>query len=329
MADVDGDGVPELALAGNASRMLVYEGIQPARERGEDAEILLSMNPGSRGPLTTVSNPLDAPLLNTFAHPSFHDLDQDGVPDFVTGGAGLLLATNLAGGWQNDPFTHQIGAWSSRVGTNPGLWQMLPGFPQAIEDYLFFNNPSSADVDGDGYPEVLLGSGGYYLHAWDACGKEAEGFPKFLGGWIITSVGAGDIDGDGLLEVVAATRSGYLFAFDTMGPADGSVGWPEFRHDNHNTGNYETPLAFGSRVTADAPLDCEIPAGPDAGVGDAAMDAPMGDDAGPGVDTGMGPGVSGGTNCGCRTAGEGPSGGMPLLLSVFALGVLMRRRRRG
>ena len=52
----------------------------------------------------------------------------------------------------------------------------------------------------------------------------------------------GDVDGDGMLEVAAVTRMGYLFVFDTDGPADGAIGWSEFRHDAHNTGNYDAPL---------------------------------------------------------------------------------------
>ncbi|MFK8003445.1 MAG: S8 family serine peptidase [Polyangiales bacterium] len=331
MADVDGDDMVELGVTGTASRMAIYDGIQPEREPGESAQPLFVMASGNRGPLTDITDPLDSPLFSTFAGAAFHDLTQDGIPEYVTAGAGLGLAANLAGGYQNKPFSHMMGAWT--VSETPGAtsWGMMPGFPRRIEDYLFFVNPTSADVSGDGYPEIIAGSGGYWIHAWDGCGREAPGFPKFVGGWVISSVASGDVDGDGLLEIVVATRSGYLYVFDTEGQADGSIGWPEFRHDNQNTGNYETELPFGSPVTAATPLECEIPAGPDAGpgAGDASVDA-MAGDAGAGGDAGadadMGGGPSGG-GCNCRI-GEG-STDTPLFAGIFlVLGMLWRRRGR-
>ena len=52
-------------------------------------------------------------------------------------------------------------------------------------------------MDGDGAHEVLLGSGGYLLHAFQRGGGEAAGFPKFTGGWIFSAPAVGDLDGDG------------------------------------------------------------------------------------------------------------------------------------
>ncbi len=318
MADVNGDGRADLAVAGNAGTVDVLDGIQPPRGAGVDPVRIVRLDSVQRGPLSDLSDPVDRPLLNTFATGAFADLDQDGVPDFVTGGAGLKLAVNLGGGWANEPFAHQIGVWTTRPNELNGRGNFLPGFPRRIEDYLFFMNPTSADVSGDGYPEVVVGSGGYYVRAWDACGNEAPGFPKFVGGWIIATPALGDIDGDGLLEVVTASRACYLFAFDTEGPADGSITWPEWRHDNHNTGNFGAALSNGgTKRGAETPLECEIPEPPvDAGTGD--EDAGVGgDDAGP-FD------VGGGGGCGCRTTGEGaPLAGMLLLAAV-----MLRRRRR-
>ena len=178
---------------------------------------------------------------------------------------------------------------------------------------------------------MIAGSGGYWIHAWDGCGRQAPGFPKFVGGWVISSVASGDVDGDSLLEIVVTTRAGYMFVFDTEGSVDGSIGWPEFRHDNHNTGNYETLLPYGSPVTAASPLVCDIPSRPDAGPGDTGTDAMGGDggvmtgdaaDAGP-----VGGGPTGGS-CSCRVGdGSTPApffGGVLLVLGA----ALLRRRRR-
>ncbi|MCB9602836.1 MAG: VCBS repeat-containing protein [Sandaracinus sp.] len=319
MADVNGDGRPDLAVTGNAGTVDVLDGIQPARAPGEDPLRIVRLDSAQRGPLSDLSDPVDRPLLNTFATGSFGDLDQDGVPDFITGGAGLKLAVNLGGGWENEPFAHQVGVWTTRPNDLNGRGNFLPGFPRRIEDYLFFMNPTSADVSGDGYPEVVVGSGGYYVHAWDGCGEEAPGFPKFVGSWVIATPALGDIDGDGLLEVVTATRAGYLFAFDTDGPADGSITWPEWRHDGHNTGNFEAALSNGGQKRGAAePLECEIPEPMrDAGV-------PTEEDAGTSDSDAGPPGVSGGGGCGCRTTSEGaPTAGL-----FFLAALLVRRRRR-
>ena len=162
---------------------------------------------------------------------------------------------------------------------------------------MFFVGPSVADVDGDNYPEVIIGSGGYYVHAWNGCGEEAAGWPKFTGGWVTSSVAVGDIDGDGLNEAAVTTRAGYLFVWNLESAVATSQPWPEYRHDNHNTGNYDMPLSNGAQARlAPSPLECVIPV-PDAGM----------------ADGGIPPVGGGGCNCsvaaapGLPTAGPGSS----------------------
>jgi hypothetical protein len=94
-----------------------------------------------------------------------------------------------------------------------------------MEDLMVFAQPSAEDVDGDGVIEVLMGSGGYLLHAFRRGGRESDGFPKFTGGWIFSAPAAGDIDGDGSRDLVAVTREGYLFAWalDTPAPEPSDV----------------------------------------------------------------------------------------------------------
>ena len=326
MADVNEDGRPDLAVTGSASFIDILDGIQPAREPGDAPLKIARVDSGGRGALSNITDPIDRPLLNTFASGAFGDFDQDGLPDFVTGGAGLKLASNLGGGYKNEPFSHQVGIWSTQPVGERRLSPPLDGFPQRIEDYLFFMNPGSADVNGDGYPEVVVGSGGYWVHAWDACGREAEGWPKFMGSWDIATPAMGDIDGDGLLEMVTVGRTGYMFAYDTDGPADGAITWPEWRHDNHNTGNFEAPLSNGgAKLVADAPIECPVPVRPDGGMPD--EDAGAAGDAGVGGDAGEDGGVGGG-GCDCRVQAGGDER-MPLAFALASLvGLALVRRRR-
>jgi len=225
MADLDGDGRLELAnpiMLGQAN---------PVREDGTEAlDLAFSAADFGAG-----SNADVVSLVQAMANPAFGDMDGDGTPDLVLGGATPdYLLSVLVSDWQD--YQHAVGAWSGKTGA------MLPGWPRQVEDLQFLLAPAIADIDGDGDNDAVYGSAGYLVHAWDAQGDEVEGWPRFTGQWIMGSPAVGDIDGDGLLEVVASTREGYLFAWDTTGPADQAVSWQSMRHDAQNTGNFETPL---------------------------------------------------------------------------------------
>ena len=263
-ADFDGDGRPEIVMQGNGSKPLAVAadpGAQPdikfeptnrfpLREDGDRG----FDSTGNFGEKTKAISPdVMFPLLS---QPSVGDVDQDGVPDIVASGGSLSLAGALAGvGNKPDKAQHLLSVWSGRTG------KMMPGSPIVIEDYTFFVNHAIADVSGDGYPEVITGTGGYFLHAADACGREARAFPKFTNGWITGTAAVGDVDGDKSLEVVVGTRDGYLFAWHTDGKESGTIEWSSFHHDNANTGNYLTKLDEGGGHAA-TPIDCSDPVAP-------------------------------------------------------------------
>jgi len=111
---------------------------------------------------------------------------------------------------------------------------------------MFFGNPSVVDVDGDGLPEIVQGSGGGFVHAMNHLGAEPAGWPKFTNGWMIPIPVAGDIDGDGLLEVVAASREGFLTVWDVPGAAGtNATQWDGFRHDRQRTGALRSGVPAG------------------------------------------------------------------------------------
>ena len=130
-------------------------------------------------------------------------------------------------------------AWSTATG------DVLPAFPQRVEDLQFLSAPAIADIDGDGIAELLVGSGGYYLHAFSGTGGEPAGWPKFTGGWTIGSLAVGDLDGDGLLDVVAPTREGRLYAWESASSTDSAIQWASFAHDAHRTGNVSSGVLVG------------------------------------------------------------------------------------
>ncbi len=266
-ADFDGDGRPDLLAQGNGAPPFVLKG-DPGAQPGfgdppnrlpertdSDGNAKKGFVPGSVfGEYSGATSP--DTFFPLFSQPSIGDVDQDGVPDVIMSGGSLSLAGNLAGGATARPFQHLMAMWSGKTG------KMMPGAPIVIEDYTFLLNQAIADITGDDYPEVITGSGGYFLHALDACAHEAEGFPKFTNGWIAAGAAVGDLDGDHSLEIVSGTRDGYIFAWHTRGRDDGVIAWESFHHDNGNTGDYGVKLPQGVLKRAAEPIDCTPPVAP-------------------------------------------------------------------
>jgi MYXO-CTERM domain-containing protein len=264
-------------------------------------QTLIGLEPSSIfGPLSASTD--RSAMLPLFAQPSLGDLDQDGYPDVITSGGSLNLASNLQGSGPKGE--NMLAMWSGKTGA------MLPASPMVLEDFTFFNSQAVADLNGDDYPEVVTGSGGYFVHAFDACGHEPAGFPKFTGGWVIPTAAVGDLDGDKKLELVTGTRDGWLYAWHTEGKSDGIIEWESFHHDNRNTGNLEEKLDQGTKKKAAKPLTvemCEAPPPP--------VDEPIDLEA------------KGG--CACEAAGNGGAGqSAPLALGVIGIAVAALRRRR-
>ncbi len=224
LVDVDGDGDMEVvlyAVTGSSIVLVDDEGTAPV--------ILArySLDPAERSAFR------DTYFLGGTGSPAAVDTDGDGRPELfapllpfrmltLRAKPGVPLDVPLAlGGW---PLTAALGADApaaagSAADDSRTRVAMLPGWPRRMEDLMLFAKPVGADVDGDGADEVLMGSGGYLLHAFRAGGAEAAGFPKFTGGWTFSAPAAGDLDGDGVPEIVSVTREGYLFAWRTHPPS--------------------------------------------------------------------------------------------------------------
>ncbi len=314
--DVDGDGVPEAVMHGTGSAPLILPrnpgpqqslGALPANalpDRGLDSN---GKHQHGLEPTTIFGDLSKAKTPDTmfplFAQPSLGDLDQDGTLDVVASGGSLSMAQSMFAGAGSNGVTaqHMLAMWNGRTG------KMMPGSPVLLEDYTFFNNQAIADLNGDDYPEVITGTAGYFVRAVDACGREAAGFPKFTGQWIIGTTAVGDIDGDHKLELVVPTRSGYLYAWKTEASTDGVIVWDSFHHDARNTGTLSTKLDQGVYFKAAHPLDCYAP-----------------------TDTGqsLAPGELAGAGCSCGTTGSHSRPWSTMVAcGLVGLAVLRLRRR--
>jgi len=219
IGDVDGDGTPEIFIHGFAGKgyLIGFDG----RLRRS-----LDMRPGADSPTQ------DDAMISGMGQPTLSDVDGDGVLDPVTVGMGRKILVSLATGGKRIPFDHLVGAWSGRTG------QMRAAWPRILDDTAINPAPVSADLDGDGKRDIVVGSGGYYVHAFNATG-EISGFPKFTGGWTLGSPSLGDFDGDGRLDVAATTREGNLLIWKTQGRATQSRTGMTFKSDSLRSGSWQ------------------------------------------------------------------------------------------
>jgi len=187
------------------------------------------------------SESVDFPLLFALlGSPTIGDLRGDGAREVVAGTAGTIKLIDAQAPARQEPGDNQITAWDPETG------HVLDNFPRKIEDLMFFGNPTIADLDGDGVPEIVTGSGGGLVHAVNAAGAQPTGWPKFTNNWMIPIPVVGDIDGDGLLEVAASSREGAFTVWEATGSASSTaVQWNGFRHDRQRTGNVDSGVPPG------------------------------------------------------------------------------------
>lgn len=220
LVDADDDGDEEAILYAVTGPSILL--VDHSRSEGPRVLASFSMAPGEAGQVTGTSFAAET------GSPLVADADGDGAPELYAPLLPLRMLTLRAKPGVPLDVPLALGAW--RVPINGEVGQrvpMLPTYPRRMEDLMILARPAAADVDGDGAKEILMGSGGYLLHAFRNAGGEAAGFPKFTGGWIFSEPATGDLDGDGRIEVVTVTREGWLFAWETEGSRlDASLGGP-------------------------------------------------------------------------------------------------------
>lgn len=225
VSDIDGDGLQEIVIGTGH----YYKAI--GRLTTEGHRVYAYNHDG-----TPVQGWPVVAAGSTFSSPAIGDIDGDGVREIV-------IACNTMHGIGSDHIMaikpNGTVMWSNQAFGGPNL-----------------GSPALGDVDGDGYPDAIMGSG-QAIGAWDRTGRVIWDQP--LDNFVINSPAVGDFDNDGHLEVACCTGDvpggapgGSFWVFD-CGPKKKVSGgdasllpWQMFRHtSDHNgtvlTGNEPSP----------------------------------------------------------------------------------------
>lgn len=228
LADVDGDGDDEVAIAAFTGQPELYNG------DGSLAHAFDTAGKGASSKTTATS------AIALGANGAFGRLSESGPLGFFSGIVDTQFAVAFQAPAQRIPYEHLVGGWDAASGS------YFDAFPAPVEQLQILATPALADVDGDGGAEVIAGTSALLLHAFKEDGSEAAGWPKQTGGWLFAGPAVGDVDGDGKLEVVAVTREGYMFVWNTPTKAPAFVEWESFRNGPQNRGRYvsRAPVAL-------------------------------------------------------------------------------------
>ena len=173
------------------------------------------------------------------------DLTGDGSPSYVQSSTGIesILTALGQAGQATLPQVYEK-AW------DPATGKLRSGYPVRQDGFPFFDAPIVADVGAPAKGrDAIEANDTYWIHAWDAGGAEATGFPKYTGQWVGFVGAVGDPRLNGQQHLVFGTREGDLFDWRVPGSAARNTSWWHYRHDERLTGNDATDARRPAAIT--------------------------------------------------------------------------------
>ncbi len=150
--------------------------------------------------------------------PVLGDIDKDGYPETMVTSSDKIFAFNFNGTLLSD-------------------FPVTVSHPGGSTD-LIDSSPILGDVDGDGYPDIIVGTKNKQILAYNKDGKMVDGFPMPVGGAVTSSPILMNLDKDVNPELLVASDDGFIYAWDLPGAYEQeNFPWVMFGHDAGHT-NY-------------------------------------------------------------------------------------------
>ncbi len=111
--------------------------------------------------------------------------------------------------------------WDREGRLQPGWPVRLGGFiygvPETAKFHAVHGPPLTADVDGDGVPEIIVGSYNHHLYCFEFDGSLVPGWPETVEDAIMGTMALAQLDGAGGKELIVGQIGETMFAFH-LGP---------------------------------------------------------------------------------------------------------------
>jgi hypothetical protein len=222
LADLDGDGKLEIIVGGR--------GVNADGSLACDGWVYAYRSNGALYWQTRVRAPVNA-------SPTVADLNKDGKPEVIVSLGGVAVSSALTC-WNGGvvALNGQTGVQTWLFDTQDWLRHQPDGWKDGV-----FAAPAVGDINGDGWPEVVVGAWDQCLYALDRNGDPIWGnlpgvlTPVYCGGhgyynedtfW--SSPSLADVNGDGILEIITGAdittgnmyndpSGGYVYLFNGQG----------------------------------------------------------------------------------------------------------------